>query len=41
MLAVIKQIRISGIHDQVKRVEITQADGDSSLMVIDKPAAPR
>jgi outer membrane lipoprotein-sorting protein len=41
MLAVIKQIRISGTLDQVKRVEITQADGDSSLMVIDKPPAPR
>ena len=40
MQAVIKRIRISGAHDQVKTVEITQADGDSSLMVIEKSTAP-
>lgn len=40
MQAVIKRIRISGMQDQVKSVEINQADGDSSLMVIDKSAAP-
>ena len=40
MQAVIKRIRISGAQDQVKRVEISQADGDSSLMVIDKAPGP-
>jgi outer membrane lipoprotein-sorting protein len=40
MQAVIKQIRISGAQDQVKSVEITQADGDSSVMLIDKSTAP-
>jgi len=36
MLAVVKRIRIAGVRDQVKSVEIVQADGDSSLMVIEK-----
>ena len=40
MQAVIKQIRISGVQDQVKSVEITQADGDSSVMRIDKSTGP-
>lgn len=40
MQAVIKQIRIAGAQDQVKSVEITQADGDSSVMLIDKSTAP-
>jgi outer membrane lipoprotein-sorting protein len=39
MRGVIKQIRIAGAQDQVKSVEITQADGDSSLMVIEKSTA--
>jgi outer membrane lipoprotein-sorting protein len=39
MQAVIKQIRIAGAQDQVKSVEITQADGDSSVMLIDKSTA--
>jgi hypothetical protein len=39
MLATIKSIRISGAGDQVKSVEIAQADGDSSTMVIEKSAA--
>jgi outer membrane lipoprotein-sorting protein len=39
MKAVVQRIRISGVRDQVQRIEITQADGDSSLMVIE-PAAP-
>ena len=40
MLAVVRSIRISGTRDQVKSVEITQADGDSSLMVIEKSTTP-
>lgn len=36
MRAVVQRIRISGVLDQVNSVEITQADGDSSLMVIEK-----
>jgi outer membrane lipoprotein-sorting protein len=40
MRGVIRQIRISGAQDQVKSVEISQADGDSSLMLIDKSTAP-
>jgi outer membrane lipoprotein-sorting protein len=41
MRAVIKRIRISGVRDQVNSVEITQADGDSSLMVIEKSTTPQ
>jgi outer membrane lipoprotein-sorting protein len=41
MRGVIKRIRIAGAQDQVKSVEISQADGDSSLMVIDKSNPPR
>ena len=40
MLAVIKRISIAGMRDQVRSIEITQADGDSSLMTIDKSATP-
>ena len=40
MQAVIKRIRISGVRDQVNDIEIIQADGDSSLMTIEKLAAP-
>lgn len=40
MQAVIQRIRISGMRDQVSRIEISQADGDNSLMVIEKLAAP-
>ena len=39
MQAVVKRIRIAGSRDQVKSVEIVQADGDSSLMVIEKSTA--
>jgi len=35
MQAVVKQIRILGVRDEVRSVEITQADGDSSLMLIE------
>ena len=40
MRAVIRRIRIDGVRDQVRRIEITQADGDSSLMTIEKLATP-
>jgi outer membrane lipoprotein-sorting protein len=40
MRALIKQIRIYGAQDQVKSVEISQADGDSSVMRIEKSNAP-
>lgn len=35
MLAVVKRIRIAGARDAVRTIEITQADGDSSLMLIE------
>ena len=41
MLAVIRRIRISGAGDQVDRIEISQSDGDRSVMRMEKPAAPR
>ncbi|HMA06906.1 MAG TPA: LolA-related protein, partial [Ramlibacter sp.] len=34
MKAVVQRIRIDGVRDQVKTIAITQADGDSSLMVV-------
>ena len=40
MLAVVKRIRIAGAGDAVNRIEISQADGDSSLMLIEKLASP-
>jgi len=40
MQAVVKRIRIAGMRDAVRSVEITQADGDSSLMLIEKLATP-
>jgi outer membrane lipoprotein-sorting protein len=40
MQAVVKRIRISGMRYAVRSVEITQADGDSSLMRIEKLATP-
>lgn len=40
MLAVIKQIRITGSRDQVNAIEISQSDGDKSLMTIEKLAPP-
>lgn len=40
MQAVVKRIRIAGVHDAVRSIEISQADGDSSLMLIEKLAAP-
>lgn len=41
MKAVVQRIRIAGARDQVSSIEITQADGDSSLMVIEPQAAAR
>jgi len=40
MLAVVKRIHIAGVRDSVRSIEITQADGDSSLMLIGKITAP-
>jgi hypothetical protein len=40
MLAVVQGISITGVHDEVRSIEITQADGDSSLMLIEKLASP-
>ena len=40
MRVVVQHIRISGIADDVRSVEITQADGDRSLMTIEKLTAP-
>ena len=39
MKAVVQRIRIAGARDQVNSIEIMQADGDSSLMVIE-PSTP-
>lgn len=41
MKAVVQRIRISGARDQIANIEITQADGDSSLMVVEKSTAAR
>ena len=40
MLAVVKRIDIAGEQEFVKRIEISQTDGDSSLMLIETLAAP-
>ncbi len=40
MQAVVKRIRIAGVRNAVRSIEITQADGDSSLMFIEKLAVP-
>lgn len=40
MQAVVTCIRIAGVRDAVRSIEITQADGDSSLMLIEKLPAP-
>jgi outer membrane lipoprotein-sorting protein len=40
MQAVVKRIRIAGVRDALRSIEITQADGDSSLMLIEKLATP-
>ena len=40
MQAVVKRIRIVGVLDTLRSIETTQADGDSSLMLIEKLATP-
>ena len=40
MAASIQRISITGTHEQVKSIEITQVDGDSSVMSIEKSASP-
>lgn len=40
MQAVVKRIRIAGVRDIVRSIEISQADGDSSLMLIEKLSPP-
>ena len=40
MQAVVKRIRITGVRATVRSIEITQTDGDSSLMLIEKLATP-
>jgi outer membrane lipoprotein-sorting protein len=40
MQAVIQRIRIGGVRNQVRSIDITQADGDSSSMAIEQVAAP-
>jgi len=40
MLAVVKRIRIAGVREDVNRIEIFQADGDSSVMLIEKLPLP-
>lgn len=40
MQAVIQRITIAGMQGQVRSIEITQADGDRSVMNIDKLATP-
>jgi hypothetical protein len=40
MRGVVKGIRIAGMRETVRSIEITQADGDSSLMLIEKLATP-
>ncbi len=37
---VVKHIRIAGVRDTVRSIETTQSDGDRSLMLIEKLAAP-
>ncbi|MBE0622661.1 MAG: outer membrane lipoprotein carrier protein LolA [Burkholderiales bacterium] len=38
--AVVKRIRIAGVRDAVRSIEITQTDGDSSLMLIERLTTP-
>jgi hypothetical protein len=38
--AVVKRIRIAGMGDAVRSIEITQTDGDSSLMLIERLTTP-
>ena len=38
MQAVVKQIKVEGVRDQVRSIEVQQADGDSALMLIENLA---
>jgi len=40
MLSVVKEIRMAGVRDAVRSIEIIQADGDRSLMLIERMAKP-
>jgi outer membrane lipoprotein-sorting protein len=40
MKQVVARIRISGVRDEVRSIDVSQADGDSSQMRIEKLAAP-
>lgn len=40
MLAVVQQIRVKGVRDQVRSIDILQTDGDSALMLIEKLGSP-
>ena len=40
MQAVVQRIAISGVREQVRGIEITQADGDRSVMAIENLATP-
>jgi outer membrane lipoprotein-sorting protein len=40
MQSVVRQIRIGGVRDSVRSIETNQTDGDRSLMLIERMAAP-
>ena len=40
MKQVVARIRISGVRDEVRSIDISQTDGDSSQMRIEKLATP-
>ncbi|MEP6547061.1 MAG: LolA-related protein [Gammaproteobacteria bacterium] len=40
LLHTVKQVQIDGSRDQLRHIEIRQADGDRSLMTLRAPAAP-
>lgn len=40
MVAVVKHIRMAGVRDAVRSIEITHADGDRSLMQIERMVKP-
>jgi len=38
--AIVQRIRISGVRDELRQIEMLQADGDSSVMDIRRPSPP-
>lgn len=40
MKQVVTMIRVTGVRDEVRGIDVTQVDGDSSVMQIEKVAAP-